>query len=200
MTPTTYPLSWPAFRARTPPKKRKRGGFTRNKKPIRLLHACDRLEEEVERLGGVSLIISSNVEPTLSGRPNASKAAPEDPGVAIYFMLDDDPITLAGDTYASVAQNLAGLAAHIDCTRRIGRYGVQSAKETLQAFSALPPPESARRNWWDILGVPRTASQMDIERAFRKKAKTAHPDGGGSTQAFQELSDARETGLRASAA
>ena len=38
-----------------------------------------------------------------------------------------------------------------------------------------------------ILGVKRTAVRRDIHKAYRKKAKTAHPDGGGSVEAFNEL-------------
>lgn len=40
---------------------------------------------------------------------------------------------------------------------------------------------------YKTLGLKRTAAQKDIHRAYRKKAKTAHPDGGGSVQAFNAL-------------
>ena len=40
---------------------------------------------------------------------------------------------------------------------------------------------------YKILGVKRTAPPRDIHKAYRKKAKTAHPDGGGSVEAFNEL-------------
>jgi curved DNA-binding protein CbpA len=40
---------------------------------------------------------------------------------------------------------------------------------------------------YQTLGVPRTASQKAIEHAFRKKAKQAHPDCGGSAEAFQQV-------------
>lgn len=40
---------------------------------------------------------------------------------------------------------------------------------------------------YKILGVKRTAPRRDIHKAYRKKAKTAHPDGGGSVEAFNEL-------------
>jgi len=37
------------------------------------------------------------------------------------------------------------------------------------------------------LGVPRTASQDEIKRAFRKLASQHHPDKGGDTARFQEI-------------
>ena len=46
------------------------------------------------------------------------------------------------------------------------------------------------RDLYQILGVRRAASQEEIQRAYRRKAKTSHPDGGGSVKAFSELSTA----------
>ncbi len=40
---------------------------------------------------------------------------------------------------------------------------------------------------YGVLGVKRTAPRKDIHKAYRKKAKTAHPDAGGSVEAFNEL-------------
>lgn len=37
------------------------------------------------------------------------------------------------------------------------------------------------------LGVPKTASQDEIKRAFRKLASQHHPDKGGDTRKFQEV-------------
>jgi hypothetical protein len=41
-----------------------------------------------------------------------------------------------------------------------------------------------------LLGVPPGAPRSDIRRAFLAKAKTAHPDHGGSPEAFQHLMEA----------
>jgi len=46
------------------------------------------------------------------------------------------------------------------------------------------------RDLYQILGVRRAASQREIQRAYRRKAKTSHPDGGGSVKAFSEISTA----------
>jgi curved DNA-binding protein CbpA len=40
---------------------------------------------------------------------------------------------------------------------------------------------------YKILGVKRTAARKDIHKAYRKKAKAAHPDTGGSVEAFNDL-------------
>jgi DnaJ-class molecular chaperone len=52
------------------------------------------------------------------------------------------------------------------------------------------------RNPYDILGVPRTAGEAEIKKAFRKLAKQYHPDSnGGETKAkdkFAEVNQAYE--------
>lgn len=195
--PTAFPLAWPSFRARTPAAKRTVGAFTSGKKLIDIPAAADRLEDEVRRLGGRNLLISSNLRPTLGGRPAANQGNPDDPGVAIYFQMGNDPITLACDTYTSLAQNLAALAQHIEATRRIERYGVQSAKETLQAFSALPPP-AAKRSWREVLGLQqhRAVDRDTIQGAWKYLAAKYHPDAGGDPAKMSEINVARDEALK----
>lgn len=55
----------------------------------------------------------------------------------------------------------------------------------------LPAPEEIHRQ---VLGLPlgRRLSAPEIHRAWKRAAKSAHPDAGGSTQAFQALSAARD--------
>lgn len=45
-------------------------------------------------------------------------------------------------------------------------------------------------NPYDVLGVTRDATDSDIKQAYRDKAKSAHPDAGGSADAFATLSRA----------
>src|ERR687896_76948 len=46
-------------------------------------------------------------------------------------------------------------------------------------------------NYYEVLGVPREASQEEIRNAYRRLAKDRHPDlAGGSTQEFSLLQEA----------
>jgi molecular chaperone DnaJ len=46
-------------------------------------------------------------------------------------------------------------------------------------------------NYYDVLGVPREASQAEIRNAYRNLAKERHPDHpGGSTEEFSRLQEA----------
>ena len=47
-------------------------------------------------------------------------------------------------------------------------------------------------NLYDILGVPKNASQDEIKKAFRKKAKENHPDKGGDEDVFKKISSSYE--------
>lgn len=47
-------------------------------------------------------------------------------------------------------------------------------------------------DYYKTLGVPRNASADDIKKAFRKLARTHHPDVGGDEVKFKELNEAYE--------
>ena len=59
----------------------------------------------------------------------------------------------------------------------------------------IPVKELAlEEKYRQLLGLPldRRLSAPEIHRAWKRAAKSAHPDAGGSVQAFQALSAARE--------
>ncbi len=52
---------------------------------------------------------------------------------------------------------------------------------------------TGKRNYYDVLGVKRDATQDDIKKAFRKLAAKYHPDAGGDEEKFKEVSEAYTT-------
>jgi hypothetical protein len=60
-----------------------------------------------------------------------------------------------------------------------------------QTAVTLPTPEECHRQ---LLGLPlgRRLSGVEIHRAYKRVAKRAHPDAGGSAREFLELSAARD--------
>ncbi len=52
---------------------------------------------------------------------------------------------------------------------------------------------AVKRDYYDVLGVPRTADDAEIKRAFRRLAQQHHPDvdkNDGAEQRFKELNEA----------
>ncbi len=50
----------------------------------------------------------------------------------------------------------------------------------------------SKRDYYEVLGVEKTATADEIKKAYRKLAKEHHPDKGGDTEIFQEISEAYE--------
>jgi hypothetical protein len=188
---SAYPLTWPSHKPRTPWQRRRRGTFVAGDKPITRVEAAKRLKREVAALGGIYPLISSDLILRGDGEPHLGKPEPTDPGVCVYFQMGGQPYAMACDTFDSLAQNMAAIANHIDATRRIERYGVATAAETLQAFQALPAPTT----WRDVLGGP--ATRLEATAAYRRLAADAHPDRGGSDERMAELNAARDAALKA---
>jgi hypothetical protein len=206
-TPTRYPLAWPIGRPRAKSRKPGRFGAAGDrgyKVEISIARAMDRLEEEVQRLGGVNTLLSSNLDTRLDGRPRSGQSEPSDPGVCLYFTMKGKPMALACDAYTKVAQNIAALAAHLEATRAIERHGVATAAETLQAFQALPAPDHvlpARKPWRQVLGFadswPHNGTPLDqardtVSRHYRAEAIKA----AGDEAALSDLNVARDAALK----
>jgi hypothetical protein len=185
---TRSPLCWPAGWKRTPPYQRRRTAFKERGRTVEMHGASVRLQGELDRLGARDAILSTNLRLRLDGWPLSNQPTPTDTGAAVYFLLKNQPRCLACDSYDTVAGNIAALAAHIDALRRIDRYGVGTLDQAFAGYTALPPSSV---EWWLVLGLQRHASIDDVERAFREKARAAHPDVGGSHQAMSMLTEAR---------
>lgn len=202
-----YPLSWPTGWKRTPAVHRKRAAFGTvartfhagvaqyaGKREMSIATALERLQGELDRLGAAAGLVSTNVALRLDGLPRSDRAEPSDPGAAVYFKLEGKPMCFACDRWDRVADNIAAIAAHIEALRGIDRYGVGTRG---QAFTGYLQLEAPAVEWWTVLGVKPNATLDDVEDAFRRLAKDAHPDVGGSHDRMARLTEARAIARRA---
>lgn len=181
-----YPLQWPAGWPRA--KSRTRAGFHHGGESLSVHQATRRLSAELGRLNAGYVTLSTNVELRRDGLPYSNQKEPADPGAAVYFRLVGKDMALACDKWDRVADNIAAIAKHIEALRGMDRWGVGTARQAFAGYEALPAPEQ----WWQVLGVAATAPAGEIDRAYRAKAREAHPDRGGSTAAMARVNAARD--------
>lgn len=89
-----------------------------------------------------------------------------------------------------------------DGAREAARRRLGVIREALHALGtprfgkrdAAPKKLTVEERYRQLLGLPldRQLNAPEIHRAFKRAAKTAHPDAGGNAQAFLELSAARD--------
>lgn len=185
-----YPLQWPDHIERS--KSREAGKFKTT-----LAGALDNVEMSLRRFAADSgkkidgIVISSNY--------SLAERKPADPGVSVWFTWDDMQICIPVDRYSSVEANLQAIHHVIEARRTELRHGTLAlVRATFRGFQALPAPQG-KRPWWEVLGFTQNGEIVgrdQIERAYREKAKSAHPDHGGSDTAMAELNEARAAGLK----
>lgn len=203
-----YPLAWPQGWPRA--RSRKRARFSKGERrysehgsgswiqtrELTVSEATKRVLNELQTFGVPhgEAIISTNLELRLDGLPRSGQAAPADPGVAVYWRRPGEQTkVMAIDIYDRVADNLAAVAATLNAMRAIERHGgAQILERAFTGFTALPPPRSP----WEVLGLAPRSSRDAVSEAYRAKARTAHPDAGGSEAAMAELNAARDAALR----
>lgn len=189
---TAYPLAWPAGWPRTHPSKRANSRFS----PGALSREAQETIWELQRLGANHAVISTNIELRRDGLPYSGRKAPDDPGVAVYFVYEGRQQCIPCDRWATVEENLRAIWKSIEALRGLERWGAKSFVDAaFTGFAALPAPESARP-WWEVLGVSPNATPAEISTSYRSKAKAAHSDAGGSDAAMSALNVARDAGLR----
>ena len=187
-----YPDQWPFGR----PKEggRKQALWKHQDRRLNFDQALRRLTEQVTLVTKPArpwrmreLTLGTNFQLRADGRPRRDRAYPLDTAVTFFFELDGQPHVLACDRWDRVEDNIAAIAAHIEALRGQERWGVADMKQAFAGHVALPSPEQ----WWQVLGVRSDAPADEVDRAWREKMRTAHPDQGGSEAAAQRLNWAR---------
>lgn len=185
MTVEAFPLQWPAGRPRTASGRREPAPFK-----VTLGAARDEVFAELARLGTRSVVLSSNLQLRQDGKPYANQAQPTDPGVAVYFQHRGLAMCFACDRWTKVEHNLRAVQKTIEALRGIARWGTcDMLQAAFTGFAALPAPGAARE-WWEVLGVLRSASVDECRAAYRSLASANHPDRGGDPARMAEINSA----------
>lgn len=94
-------------------------------------------------------------------------------------------VTVSKDNLTS-ENNLRALYLSLEDIRMIEKRGLSETVGIVLMQIAGPVSKTP----YDRLGVKPNASMSDVEAAYRLKAKTVHPDAGGSHEAMRELNAA----------
>jgi len=151
---------------------------------------------ELRRIGATDIIISSNLQARLDGKPYSNQAEPGDHGIAVYFQLKNRPTVLACDKWNRVSRNLWAIAKHVEALRGQERWGVGSIEQAFAGYAQLPGVgETSGMSWWKELGVAVNADAETIKSAYYQRSKETHPDKGGSHEAQARLNEAFEQAM-----
>lgn len=186
-----YPLQWPA-------------GYHRIARPTNShkfyaqsfgteLHS---LMEELRRMKATGVVVSTNVPIKADGNAYATYPKVSDPGVAVYFSVNNKAMAICCDKWNTVEANLRALSMSVDAMRGLDRWGVSQIMErAFMGFKALPE-KAASFPWWDVLGVSRDCTRKDVQTAYKKNVRAHHPDNGGDPAKWLALQEAYEQALK----
>ena len=202
MSEQRYPLSWPEGWKRTAPSERRDAKFSRPssrdsnnnyiaKRRLTVTEGVDRIPAQLRCMDVYSdgLLISTSVPSRLDGMPRGDRAWPRDPGAAVYWQAGGKRQCMAVDIYDRVADNLAAIAASLEALRAIERHGgAEILERASRGFAALPETASGK-SWRVVLGFSpgEVPSPEMIRKKYRAVASRAHPDTGGTSEAFHDL-------------
>jgi hypothetical protein len=200
--PLTYPLTWPVGWPRTDPGHREFGRFKsasggQYPKEISVSQALGRIYHELKLMGYADycIIVSTNVPTRNDGLPRSGQKAPDDPGVAVYFRLLEEPVgsgrVIPCDRFTDVAQNLAAVAGTVEALRRLDRYGSGIMERAFTGFEALPNPNAAPASpyhWSSVLDVAVGETVAVVKHQYQTLRSKYHK--ASDTENFQRVLDA----------
>lgn len=185
-----FPLRWPPNWKRTP-KDRRTSNYSWKGTPDKYRRE---LLDEIRRLNGREVIVSTNVELRQDGSFYASAPIPGDPGVAVYFVRGEKKLCFACDKYSRVEWNAHAIGLTIAAMRQIERCGASDMLDrAFTGFAALPQNASTRP-WREVLayGPGDNPNIENVNQRHRQFAQMAHKEMGGSEARMQELNVARD--------
>lgn len=189
-------LDWPAGFERTDAANRERN----NRYEATLRESIDDLETELDRLGVDHWRLSTDARHQ-KRNPNYpyADAVPDDPSAVVRWSMDDEQFAVACDAYSRLRDNVRTLDMYIREKRKMEQRPVETGESEF-ANARLPSGDDsdsviASEPPHDVLGVARDADPEEVRKAFRQKARTLHPDQGGSEQEFKRVREAREAML-----
>ena len=196
--PEAYPLQWPVGQPRTSGLNRQSASFGKvvrhehwtDREQLTVVDATRRLLGELDRLGAGYPVMTSNLKVKNDGLPYSKQRPPDDPGVAVYFMLADETVCLPCDRWDRIADNIAAVAKHVEAIRGMERWGVGTTKQAFAGYAQkLPAPGS---DWRAVFGYGSdlTPPLELVKKHYREMMMTAHPDKGGDQLQAPRINDA----------
>lgn len=188
-----YPLQWPEGWKRAKYREQSRFGIGFAEARRRVLH-------EIDLLGAANTIITSDLPTRADGLPYANGRA-EDPGIAVWFVLDGKERVFACDKWRTHAENLQAIAKSVEAMRGLDRWGASDiVTRVFAGFTALPPGgdnTSTAKPWREVLHMHFASDgltkpeQLKLAKArYREAMKEQHPDVGGDHVGAAELNAA----------
>ncbi len=190
MTFPPYPLTWPDGLPRT---ERKAQSQFKTGLPAAIRNVQKSLADFGKDSGKpvADVAVTSNVA-------GLTLSQPKDTGIAVWFTWEGQQRCIAVDRYPKVEDNLQAIHHVLEARRTEIRHGgLHIARQTFKGFTALPAPADAK-GWRDVLDLRQpNVTKADIDAAYRDKARSAHPDVGGTKEAMAALSRAKAEALAA---
>jgi len=188
-----YPLAWPTGRPRTPERERVPSRFD-----VTLSRAVSALYTELGRIDARMIVVSSNLdgyEKAGVWRPYSHAKAPDDPGVAVYFIIDSQSTAMACDKWPIVRDNIRAISLTLESMRAMDRWGSSSRRQQFAGYKALAPSHS---DWRTVLGFSMSERPTGDELRGRHRflARAMHPDLGGSHADMTKLNLALDAAIK----
>jgi hypothetical protein len=172
------------------------------------------LVSEVEKLDGDLIVVQVDADPSEIRRDGMlrARASVRFPGVKVSFESKHGPLTYATDAYERTwggdppgwQANVRAIALALQALRAVDRYGVTHTGEQYRGWSQIAATAAetemtrveAARVLADAAGLPNDIYSFHtdalINAAYRRAARTAHPDAGGNPDVFRLITKARD--------